>query len=384
VEAAGEEGKPFLFLGLAGAAAAARTVGDAQSAYAISERIIELNRESPDNLMVGMQLFIHGFLAIALGKYDVAHAHLDEALRYAREADDPYRIAIIRNAMGDLARCEQRFAQAVSFYEEGLALFRELGTGRDTPNTERALAYACLRLGDTQRAHALVVQSLEGQRAQDNRLGIAQGLLGLAALAAVVGLPAASARLYGFVSRYREGITIMLEPTYEADKLDYEHYEALVHAALSDEEFEEEQAKGRLLSMEQAIEYALSLPVPSLEGMERVTELTEREREVAVLIACGLSNGQIADELVVSKRTVEKHIANILSKLGFTNRAQIVRWAIQNGLTDAARVSNRRIFSCTAAVGPKQPLSYVCTKKYVCRYVRTRMTARSWSATLEA
>ena len=45
--------------------------------------------------------------------------------------------------------------------------------------------------------------------------------------------------------------------------------------------------------------------------------------------------GEIATELVLSKRTVEKHIANILSKLDFTGRAQIVRWAIENGLSDA-------------------------------------------------
>jgi non-specific serine/threonine protein kinase len=60
--------------------------------------------------------------------------------------------------------------------------------------------------------------------------------------------------------------------------------------------------------------------------------LTVREREVAALIAQGKSNGEIADELVLSKRTVETHIANILSKLGFTNRAQIVRWALEIGL----------------------------------------------------
>ena len=62
------------------------------------------------------------------------------------------------------------------------------------------------------------------------------------------------------------------------------------------------------------------------------TRSTQREREVAALIAQGRSNGEIADDLVVSKRTIKSHIANILSKLGFTNRAQIVRWAIETGL----------------------------------------------------
>jgi len=93
--------------------------------------------------------------------------------------------------------------------------------------------------------------------------------------------------------------------------------------------------------MEQAIEYALNLPfgrpMPPQKGLEPSQELTGREREVVVLIARGLSNGEIADELVLSKRTVEHHIANILSKLGFTNRAQIVRWAIENGLTKASK-----------------------------------------------
>jgi DNA-binding CsgD family transcriptional regulator len=61
--------------------------------------------------------------------------------------------------------------------------------------------------------------------------------------------------------------------------------------------------------------------------------LTAREREVAVFIAQGKSNSEIAGTLVTSKRTVEKHVGSILSKLGFTSRAQIVAWAIEKGLT---------------------------------------------------
>jgi DNA-binding NarL/FixJ family response regulator len=51
--------------------------------------------------------------------------------------------------------------------------------------------------------------------------------------------------------------------------------------------------------------------------------LTAREREVATLIAQGKSNRDIADPLVVGNRTVEAHVSSILSKLGFTSRAQI-------------------------------------------------------------
>jgi DNA-binding CsgD family transcriptional regulator/tetratricopeptide (TPR) repeat protein len=60
--------------------------------------------------------------------------------------------------------------------------------------------------------------------------------------------------------------------------------------------------------------------------------LTEREREVAVLIAKGKTNREIADQLVVSYRTVETHVGAILSKLAFTSRARIAVWAVEIGL----------------------------------------------------
>jgi DNA-binding CsgD family transcriptional regulator len=60
--------------------------------------------------------------------------------------------------------------------------------------------------------------------------------------------------------------------------------------------------------------------------------LTDREREVAILIARGKSNREIADHLVVSYRTVETHVGAILSKLAFSSRAQIAVWAVEKGL----------------------------------------------------
>jgi DNA-binding NarL/FixJ family response regulator len=60
--------------------------------------------------------------------------------------------------------------------------------------------------------------------------------------------------------------------------------------------------------------------------------LTAREREVAALIAQGQSNRAIAATLVITERTTAKHVENILSKLGFTARAQIAAWAVEKGL----------------------------------------------------
>ncbi len=60
--------------------------------------------------------------------------------------------------------------------------------------------------------------------------------------------------------------------------------------------------------------------------------LTEREREVAALIGQGQSNAEIAEQLVVSKRTVETYVSNMLSKLGVPSRYQITLWARDKGL----------------------------------------------------
>jgi DNA-binding CsgD family transcriptional regulator len=59
-----------------------------------------------------------------------------------------------------------------------------------------------------------------------------------------------------------------------------------------------------------------------------IDALTDREREVASLVAKGLTNREIANRLVVSERTAQNHVQHILTKLGFTNRTQIARWAV--------------------------------------------------------
>lgn len=63
--------------------------------------------------------------------------------------------------------------------------------------------------------------------------------------------------------------------------------------------------------------------------------LTDREREVLVLVAMGLSNQQIADQLVISERTARTHVSNILGKLGVASRTQAALLAIREGIAPA-------------------------------------------------
>ena len=62
------------------------------------------------------------------------------------------------------------------------------------------------------------------------------------------------------------------------------------------------------------------------------TELTPREREVAILLAYGLTNLEIAGRLNISIRTAEMHRANAMRKLHADSRASVVRWALDRGL----------------------------------------------------
>jgi len=83
---------------------------------------------------------------------------------------------------------------------------------------------------------------------------------------------------------------------------------------------------GRAMPFDDGIAYALeerSAPPPAVPEQGKLP-LTRREHEVALLLAKGLSNREIASQLVISPRTAEAHVEHILTKLGFTSRAQVV------------------------------------------------------------
>ena len=75
-----------------------------------------------------------------------------------------------------------------------------------------------------------------------------------------------------------------------------------------------------------------SRPEPIQPNDERVAVLTAREREVVALVAMGLSNGEIAEELVLSPATARTHVSRAMVKLGARDRSQLVVFAYNNGL----------------------------------------------------
>jgi len=88
-----------------------------------------------------------------------------------------------------------------------------------------------------------------------------------------------------------------------------------------------EQAAHAMLTKEKAVS-------PRRATARQYGGLTEREREVAALIGQGKSNAEMAELLVVSKRTVETYVSSVLTKLGLTSRHQIALWARDKGLVN--------------------------------------------------
>jgi ATP/maltotriose-dependent transcriptional regulator MalT len=144
-----------------------------------------------------------------------------------------------------------------------------------------------------------------------------------AALAASQGQAHRTARLWAAAAALREAIGATLPPF---KRRGWDPYIDSARAQLDEEAWEVAWAEGRAMPPERAIEYALSdeeepepptlvavpeLPMSADEATER---LTHREQEVALLVARGLTNRQIAQELSISDRTVENHITKILKK----------------------------------------------------------------------
>jgi predicted ATPase/DNA-binding CsgD family transcriptional regulator len=307
-------------------------------------------------------LYYLGRATLELGDPVAAHALLEESAKLFRNLGDRQISVLPLDALGLVALQQGDGAGARTYFEEVLSIARETEDDEHIADALAHLGSVALRRSDYSQAATLYQQSLVLYRELGDKAGIVEDLAGVAEVASLVGQPERAVRLLGAVEAQREASGIRLSPLRHAE---YDRTVEGIRAYLGDAAFAEAWAQGRAMPLEQAISQALetkdelladtvqqqkneeeaasdlpfdtlSPPSPPLSPRRALKQhfggLTAREREVARLVAQGKSNRAIADELVVGISTVEAHITHILSKLGFSSRAQLAAWAVDKGL----------------------------------------------------
>ena len=240
------------------------------------------------------------------------------------------------------AMCEQRdYARAQLLYEEGLAFFVELGLAFDIADAHYYLGQAARLQGDYPRAWALFRESLARWRT----LGISQWgwiaecLEGIAMLCVAQQHLAEAGRLAGAADALRRLVGM---PAASRSRSAFVGDFSSVRSQQDRSVFGAAWAEGQGLSSEQAMDYALALPdvfvaadPPAMSGSVTASsssyppDLTAREVEVLRWLAQGLTYAQIADKLIITRRTVNGHVTSIYGKLGVNGRAAATRLAME-------------------------------------------------------
>ncbi|WP_067833847.1 protein kinase domain-containing protein [Nocardia lijiangensis] len=276
-----------------------------------------------------------GILAILSGKPSAARPYLEKAVQAYTKLDNVFFRLHALTLLGFIQELGNDTEGAVEYYEHALAIAEERGETMYRPYVLWSLAVASCRQANFTRATRLLAQALRASRAVNDRTNTSMCLQALAWIAAdeqdaerAVVLMAAAEQL---------GRSVGSSPSWYSDLLvRHEESERRTRQAMSEQAYAAAQRKGAALSFDAAIAYALGEHAPPAPADGAGRKLTKREREVAKLIAEGLTNREIATRLVISPRTAQGHVEHLLTKLDFTSRAQIAAWiaASQNNASE--------------------------------------------------
>jgi len=227
-------------------------------------------------------------------------------------------------------------AQATVLAEEGLVLLRDLGDKALTLSALETLGSIALSRGDQERALACFTEGLSFARELGSETLIAWHLIGLARVASAQAQLKRAARLYGAVE-VRYDVSKEMSPK---QRDDYERTVGSVRAGLGEQAFAAALAEGRKMTLEQILAEPASVLEPvllaSLSPVARTSthldDLTSREVEVLRLVAQGWTDAQIAEQLVISHRTVNAHLTSIYRKIGVSSRSAATRYAFEQKL----------------------------------------------------
>ncbi len=278
-----------------GAIAALR--GDAELAEQLASDALAFHRGLGSRENVARALDVLGYASALRGKLARAEACFEESLSLRREAPNRPATAAVLARLGLVAYLGQRWQRAASYYRESLALAQEVG----------------------------------------DAAGVVRCLGQIAALALACGLSRREvARLGSAVQHHQRSLHL---PSPPVEQVAARRLAQAVRAEISGIQLAAAWVGGRALNLVDAVRLGAALldriPASGSGSSGRDARLTPRETQVAVLIAQGLTNRQIAEELVVAQRTVDTHVERMLARLSFTTRAQIAAWVASQGMLPA-------------------------------------------------
>lgn len=295
---------------------------DHAAARTLLEESLALGRRLGLDEDVGISATLLSMEMLSQGEHGKARRLCEEGITLLRDGHAPIGLGLAYASLGSIGLATCKHAEARAPLEQSVAMFRALGDTWGLALAVRNLGLVAFHEGDFGRATELVAESLSTLDPPGDPWFVSRGLESMASIAAAQGEHVRAARLLGAGQGLRRTVGAGVLPYYQRD---YDEAVARVCAGLGSDAMSAAWREGASMRQEQALAYALSLA-----SDVQVTPLSRREREVLDLLARGLSNRAIAQELVISEKTAESHVGNILRKLNVANRAEAAVWAVQH------------------------------------------------------
>jgi len=246
-----------------------------------------------------------------------------QALTLARQLGDQARTASLVGNLGGVALAQGVFEQAERLFEESVREGRSVGDLLACARALCNLGASAYRQGDRLRAQRRYREALQTLRELGEWQTVGTVVANFALLAADERDYERAARLFGAAERlfHRGGQPY---PPFDAEASGHSRAERMARETLGKDRFTSVRAIGQTLTTDQAIALALS-GNDSSQGKreEPLARLSRRERQVATLIAQGLTNREMAERLIIAERTADTHVQNILAKLGCASRKDV-------------------------------------------------------------
>lgn len=239
--------------------------GEHIRARALYEESLALYRELGDIWGAARVLGNMGFGAQYEGDYGRATALLQESLVLDQRLGNRFGIAFATEHLGGVAAAQGDLGRATQLLEESLVLFRELGDTTFEAFARADLGFVAWSRGDHGRAKQLLDESVSVFREAGDRWNVGRSLARLASVAMSQKKPERAARLCGAAEALFEAIRSPMPPT---DRADFDKVMTTARAALGEAAFASALAEARMMSLEQAIEYALG-PHPASKEQNR-------------------------------------------------------------------------------------------------------------------